>query len=134
MFNNDARKWPLGVSLLVAFFVFGAAMCALTIFLLCVPGTAADVVWRLKPEARTDFAQLGGWSVLVMLLAGGGCTAAAIGLARGAEWGRRAAIAVLVVNLLGDLATALARHDWRTLIGLPIAAALIVYLLKLKPH
>jgi hypothetical protein len=43
-------------------------------------------------------------------------------------WGIWIAIAVLSVNIVGDLANAVVRHDYRTLIGPPIAAALIWYL------
>jgi hypothetical protein len=35
---------------------------------------------------------------------------------------------VLAVNLLGDTLNAIVRHDLRTLIGLPIGGALILYL------
>ena len=37
-------------------------------------------------------------------------------------------ILVLTVNLVGDLTNALLRHDVRTLIGMPIAGAMMVYL------
>jgi len=57
------------------------------------------------------------------------CGLSAIGLARNAEWGRRLAIGVLTVNLIGDSLNALLRHDPRTLIGLPIAGLMIWYLL-----
>jgi hypothetical protein len=41
----------------------------------------------------------------------------------------RLAITILAVNLCADLLNAIVRHDLRTLIGLPVAAALIAYLL-----
>jgi hypothetical protein len=39
-------------------------------------------------------------------------------------------LALLAVNLLGDATNAFVRGDLRTLIGLPIGGALIVYLLS----
>ncbi len=63
-----------------------------------------------------------------MIIVGLACASAAIGLARRARWGRRLAIGVLAINLLGDTLNAIVRHDLRTLIGLPIGGALILYL------
>ena len=45
------------------------------------------------------------------------------------QWGRAVALTVLAVNLLGDAGNALVRGDLRTLIGVPIGAALIAYIL-----
>jgi len=63
---------------------------------------------------------------------GAACGLAAIGLARNTEWGRRLAIGVLTVNLIGDSLNAWLRHDLKTLIGLPIGGLMIVYLLSKK--
>ena len=42
---------------------------------------------------------------------------------------RSTAIAILGINILGDTVNAVVAHDWRTLIGLPIGGAMIIYLL-----
>ncbi len=118
------------MKLLVAFFVFGTAMCALTVALLLFPGTRADAIWRVNPEAQTSLRQIGEWAVVLMIVAAGACAAAALGLWRGTEWGRRIAIGVLTTNLIGDIAAAEVRHDPRTLIGIPIAGAMIAYLVR----
>ena len=65
-----------------------------------------------------------------MAVVGVACGLSAIGLAKNAEWGRRLAIGVLTVNLIGDSLNALLRHDPRTLIGLPIGGLMIWYLVK----
>jgi hypothetical protein len=39
-------------------------------------------------------------------------------------------IGILAVNLIGDCVNFVARHDPRTLIGLPIGGAMIIYLWK----
>jgi len=67
-----------------------------------------------------------------MAVVGAGCGLAAFGLARGAEWGRQLAIGVLTVNLVGDMFNAVFGHDLRTLIGLPIGALMIWYLITRK--
>src|SRR5438045_3616481 len=105
-------------------------MCALTIVLLIFPGTMLDSLWRLNPEAHAAF-QTNDWlSILLMAIVGTACGLAAIGLARNTTWGYWLGIVVLAVNLVGDLTNALFRRDLRTLIGVPIAWALMVYLYK----
>jgi hypothetical protein len=111
-----------------AFFAFGATMCGLTIGLLLIPGTAFDSLWRLNPEAHSAFQSFGGWAIALMLGVGLGCATAAIGLWKGTRWGVRLALLILSVNILGDLANAFVRNDYRALIGLPIGGAMIFYL------
>jgi hypothetical protein len=48
------------------------------------------------------------------------------------RWGRRLAIGVLTVNLIGDSFNALFMRDAKTLIGLPIGGLMIFYLVKAK--
>jgi hypothetical protein len=115
---------------LASFFAFGVSMCVLTIALLLFPGTALDALWRLNPDAHAAFQSIGKWSIAIMLVVGTACLFAAIGLWRGANWGTRVAIIILIVNMIGDLSNALLKFDFRTLIGLPIATAMIVYLAR----
>jgi len=117
------------MKLVALFFVFGATMCTLTIVLLLFPGTALDSLWRLNPEAHLAFQSFGKWSVVLMLVIGTGCAFAAIGLWQDTLWGRRLALIILLLNILGDLVNAFVRHDFRALIGLPIGGAMIVFLL-----
>ena|SRR5438067_7000207 len=86
-----------------AFFAFGATMCLLTVMLLLFPGTKLDSLWNLNPDARVAFQSLGSWSILLMLTVGTGCALAAIGLWNGKLWGIRLAVAILFVNIIGDL-------------------------------
>ncbi len=125
------RKVPVGTRLLVAFFLFGTVACTTTVAALLFAGSILDYVWRINPEAHAGFQRIGTlWSVLLMAAVGTACGSAAYGLARSREWGRRLAIAILSVNLIGDSINALVRQDARTLIGLPIGGALIFYLVR----
>jgi hypothetical protein len=121
---------PIGMRLLALFFAFGACMCALTIGLLLFPGGALDSLWQLNPESYAAFQRMGGLSIFLMSAVGVACALAAIGLARNARWGRWLGILILVVNLIGDLTNAFVRNDFRTLIGVPIAGAIIFYLAR----
>ena len=121
---------PLGMTLLAIFFAGGALVCAVTLLALAFPGGPLETIWRLKPEARTEFQEFGTWSIVLLAVVGAACGLAAFGLAKGAEWGRRLAVCILTVNLIGDMLNAVFRRDLRTLIGLPIGIFLIWYLSK----
>lgn len=116
--------------MLILFFAAGSVICLVTVLALAFPGGFLEPIWRLKPEARMEFQKIGSASVALMAIVGAACGLAAVGLARNAEWGRRVATGVLIVNLVGDSVNALLRHDPRTLIGLPIGGLMILYLLK----
>jgi hypothetical protein len=127
------RKLSIGTILLVIFFAAGALVCVVTVLALAFPESFLESIWRLKPEARLEFLQIGrGLSIALMIIVGGACASSAIGLARNAEWGKRLALAVLIVNLIGDSLNALLRHDPRPLIGLPIGGLMIWYLLRAR--
>ena len=123
-------EMPIGMRLLALFFAFGTCMCALTIGLLLFPGGSLDSLWRLNPEAHAAFQLMGRLSILLMAAVGVACALDAIGLARNARWGCSLGILILVVNLVGDLTNTFVRHDLRTLIGVPIAGAMIFYLAR----
>ena len=124
------RRPSTGLVALSGFFWFGAVVATVTCIALLVPGSVLEPIWRLNPEAHRGFASMGFWAVALMLVVAGACTFAALGVWIRARWGHRLALAVLIVNLLGDATNALIRGDVRTLIGLPIAGALIAYLLS----
>ena len=120
---------PLGVTALAIFFGVGTIPSTATALALILPGPWSEAMWRLKPGAQQDFTQLGALAIPVMIVVAMACAAAAVGLWSRRRWGHRVAIAVLSVNLVGDLLNALVRGDRRTLIGLPIGGAMLVYLL-----
>jgi hypothetical protein len=56
------------------------------------------------------------------------CAATAFGMMAGKKWGYRAAIVMLVVNLVGDLLNVFTGNEPRAVIGVPIVALLLWYL------
>ena len=123
----------LGFILIAIFFAFGAVVCLITVLALAFPESSLESIWRLKPEARVQFEQLGRAPAIALMVAVGlACGLAAIGLARNSDWGRKLGIGILAVNLVGDSLNALFRHDPKTLIGVPIGGLLIWYLLRAK--
>jgi len=130
MFAAAERDMPMRHCWFALFFAFGAMMCALTLGLLLFPGGPLDALWRLNPHARLAFESLGRWSFVVMVIVGTACLFAAIGLWRGALWGTRLALAILAVNIVGDIANVLFRHDYRALIGVPVGAVMMFLLAR----
>ena len=85
--STDLLRRPLGITLLAAFFVFGATMCLLTIVLLLVPDSPLAFLWRLNPQARAAFTHMDPWAFVLMTTVGAACGIAAAGLFRGKSWG-----------------------------------------------
>ena len=123
------RAARLGVSAMAAFFVFGACASGVSALTLLWPGGPLDALWQANPIGHARLLQAGGWGVLLMAAVCVVCALTARGLWRRRRWGHRLALGMLSVNLLGDVANAVWRDDPRTLIGIPIAGALIVFLL-----
>jgi uncharacterized membrane protein (DUF2068 family) len=123
---------PFGLTVLSVFCALGTVPSTATALALAFPGAWSEAMWRLKPDARTDFARLGTWAIVLMVVVAAACAGAAVGLWTRQRWGHRLAVVGLSINLLGDTLNALVRGDWRTLIGLPIGGAILVYLLSYR--
>jgi hypothetical protein len=87
---SQGRK-PIWIILLIIFFAAGALICSAVMLALAFPGSFLDSIWRLRPDARSEFQEFGDWAIVLMAAVGAGCGLAAFGLARGAEWGRQIA-------------------------------------------
>jgi hypothetical protein len=125
--NHPSR--PPGITALSFFFLFGTVMSGLAAVTLLFPGSVLEPLWHLNPRAREGFATMGAWAALLMAVVCVACGMAALGLGRYKRWGYWMALSILTINLAGDTANALSAHDLRTLIGLPLSGAMIVYLL-----
>jgi hypothetical protein len=119
--------------LLIIFFAAGAFISLVVMLALVFPGSDLESIWRLKPEAQSQFQAIGrSASVVLMAIVAAACGFAAVGLAKNADWGRRLAIGVLTINLIGDSLNALFTRDAKTLIGLPIGGLMIFFLVRTK--
>ena len=96
---------------------------------LLFPGSLLDPMWRLNPKALEKFDRLGFWSIMLVAAVSLACGACAFGLWKGARWGRPADLGLLAINLMGDFLSALFGAEPRALVGVPIAGALIAYLM-----
>jgi hypothetical protein len=129
--SHGHKHIPLVIRLLAIFFALGALVCGLTFLLLLFPGTLLGQLWQLNPEAHSSLQSIGGMAVPLLVAIGLGCAVAAIGLARGAQWGRSLTILILLLNLFADLEDSIrTRHVIVLWISVPVAGAVIFYLLS----
>jgi len=112
------------------FLFFGAAMAGLAAITLLWRGTALDRVWTLNPIACKQLAPLGTSAAALFLMLGAALTIAGIGWFRRRLWGWRLAVVIVAIQVLGDAVNCV-RGDWlRGGVGIVIANALLLFLLR----
>jgi len=121
---------PAGVTVLSIFFLLGSIICFSASLSLAFPNGFLEPIWRINPHGHKGLVTLGTWAILLLSIVGVFCAAAAVGLWRGHRWGHRIAIALVVINLVGDVINTLLGTELRAIIGIPIAVALLLYLLS----
>ena len=112
------------------FFAFGAAVSGLAAISLLYPHSFLEPIWQIKPAARTSFASFGLWAIVLLSFVSIACGTAAIGIWRGARWAHVLAIILISINLIGDVANYLLGIEPRAIVGVPIAAAMLWYLIR----
>jgi hypothetical protein len=119
---------PLGVTALGLLFSFGVLASGLSWVSLLTPGGVLDPIWRLNPRAHEAFSHMGAWALLVLGLVCVACAASAFGFFTARRWGYRLGIALLVLNLAGDLINAALGVEPRAWVGVPIVGLIFWYL------
>jgi hypothetical protein len=119
-----------GLTAMAVFLVFGATMATLAGITLLFPGSFLDPIWRLNPEAGEQLRQLGRGIGIAFLGLGAAMVAAAIGWIRRRFWGWALAVIIIASQVLGDLVNALRGESWKGAVGVVIAGALLIYLLR----
>ena len=123
---------PRGITALSIFFMAGAAISLTASLSLLRPSSFLESMWRLNPRAHQNLSTLGLWAVLLMATVSVFCAAAAIGLWRGSTWGHWLAIGLIATNLIGDITNVWLGTEPRAIVGIPIAGAILLYLLSKK--
>ena len=119
---------PPGVTALGFFFIFGTLASGLSFVSLLSPGGPLEPMWRLNRRAHEAFVGMGIWAPLLMGTVSLACAASAYGFFHGRRWGYRLGVALLFVNLTGDLLNAALGIEPRAVYGLPVVALLLWYL------
>ena len=112
------------------FLFFGAVMASLAATTLLWRGTALDRLWTLNPIAYKQLAPLGRIVGVLFLVLGAALITAGIGWFQRRLWGWRLAVVIISTQVLGDVVNCV-RGDWlRGGIGVIIAGALLLFLLR----
>ncbi len=109
-------------------FEFRLAPSGLSFISVLTPGGFLEPMWRLNPRAHEAFSHIGLWAPLLLGAVCLACGAAAFGFFTGRLWGYWLGVALIVVNLAGDLVNAAFGIEARAVYGVPIAALLLWYL------
>ncbi|MCI0415271.1 hypothetical protein L0222_21065 [bacterium] len=120
----DAR--PRRITALSIFFGAGALISFTAVLALLFPESFLQSMWRLNPRARLAFDSMGTWAVILLESVSAACAFAAVGLWSGKLWGYRLAIALLAVNLIGDIYSTASGTEPRAAIGIPIVVAILL--------
>jgi hypothetical protein len=126
--SSNAR--PVGVVALVILFAIGTCASFISAVSLTFPGIFLEPIWDLNPNARAGFARIGSAAIVVMIAVCIACLFTTIGLWLGRRWGYWLAFVMLVVNLCGDVVNVITGTEPRAIIGIPIVAVILAYLLR----
>jgi len=119
-----------GFTAMGVFLFFGAVMAGLAATTLLWQGTVLDRAWTLNPTAYKQLAPLGSKIGILFLLLAVTLITAGIGWFRRRLWGWRLAVAIIAIQVLGDVVNCVS-GDWlRGGTGVIIASALLLFLLQ----
>ena len=121
---------PVGFVWIGAFFVFGATMAAYAAFTLLKPGTALDALWKLNSEGHAGLLPLGRAAVVLFSGLSALLTLAAVGWFRRRRWGWALGVAVIAMNLAGDVVNVVRGEGLKGAMGVAIAGMLLVYVTR----
>ncbi len=126
--ETNRRTW--GITALSAFFLLGAVISLGAGVSLAFPKGLLESMWRLNPRAHVSLSSLGVWAILLLLTVSILCAVASVGLWRGSRLGYWTAVSLIAINLIGDVTNVMLGTEPKAIIGIPIAASLLVYLLR----
>jgi hypothetical protein len=123
-------KSHTGIIAVGIFLFFGATMALLAGTTLVWRGTILDRVWVVNAPAHAQLARFGKTIGIPFLLLAAILVIAGVGWFRRRLWGWRLAVAIIAIQVLGDVVNAFAGDAVRGGVGFLIAGALLFYLLR----
>lgn len=121
---------PRGITAVGIFLFFGAVMALIAATTLLRPGTILDRLWALNAPAYARLAPLGRVVAIPFLILSTALAVAGTGWFKRRVWGWGLATAIIATQVLGDLANVFMGNLIRGLVGVTIAGALLLYLLR----
>ncbi len=123
----DERR-PRGFVLIGVFFIFGATMAAYAAITLLYPGTFLDALWTLNKTGHMGLLALGRWGALPFVVLSPMLGLASVGWFRRRRWGWGLGVAIISINMAGDLSQVAFGERWKGVVGAAIAGMLLVYM------
>ena len=127
--NRTNSSRPPLVTALSVFFLVGAVISLTASISLFQPNSFLEPMWRLNLRAHRNLSGLGLWAIVMLSAVSALCAAAALGLWRGSKRGYWLAVGLMATNLIGDLTNVVLGTEPRAIVGVPIATAILAYLL-----
>lgn len=112
------------------FLLFAAIVASLAGTTLLWRGTILERIWVLNPRAYNQFAPLGKAAGIPFILLGITLAIAATGWFKRRFWAWRVAVAIITIQVLGDLANVFLGRIVEGAMGATIAGVLLFYLLR----
>ena len=110
--------------------MLGVCASAYAAITLAWPGTPLDLLWNVNPQGHAGLRSLGAIGIVGMAALSVTMLLTAFGLVARRRWAWWVAVVGIIVNAIGDLATAIATGEARTLIGLPVAGLIVWWLTR----
>lgn len=127
--GSSLRRDLLGVGV---FFVFGTLASFFAGMTLEFPGSPWDRLWALNPRAHHELSAFGRWTGIPFLLLACALALTTFGWFKRRVWGWGLAVLLVASQVLGGLVHIFLGRFGEGAVGLTIAGALLVYLLRGK--
>lgn len=121
------RKF-IGVFLIAIFFAVAACILLVVGAALLWPGSTLEVIWKLYPARRSLLIPYRAWLGPVFLILAIAMLCTSIGCFRRRNWGWWLAVAIFLINGLGDAGQFLIGHFFEGGIGVAVAGVILFYL------
>jgi hypothetical protein len=123
---------PAGFLALGAFFLFGFVMATYAAATLTIPGTILDRGWQLNSDAHLQLAAPGRWPAIPFAVLGVALLATGIGWFRRRRWAWMLGVALIAINLLGDLGQLLVGETSKGMVGAALAGLVLAFMSRRK--
>jgi hypothetical protein len=124
------RETSWAMTAIGVFLFFGAVMASLAATTLIWPGTLLDHMWVLNAPAYRQLTPFGKTVGVPFLALSAALAVAGAGWFGRRLWGWRLAVVIIATQVLGDLVSIFMGHLARGAVGVTIASALLLFLLR----